>query len=119
MNLSVLWKSVLLQLLCVAVVSTLLGLLLPTSFFESWGWVSGPLAWLACAAVTATVLRLDLPRTVLGAALAGLPSVVFVVIDLHWLGALFAALLFGAWCAWGSSSGFLGHSEDRAAASRP
>lgn len=99
MNRTILWKSALVQLLAVAAVSTVLGLLLPTSFFESWGWLSGPTAWLACATFTARVLRLELLRTVFGAALAGLPSVIFVVIGLHWLGALFAAALFALWCA--------------------
>jgi len=99
MNRAILWKSALVQLLAVAAVSTVLGLLLPTSFFESWGWVSGPVAWIACAAFTATVLKLDLPRTMFGAALAGLPSIIFVVIGVHWLGALFAAVLFAIWCA--------------------
>jgi hypothetical protein len=115
MDRTILWKSSLIQLLAVAVVSTVLGLLLPTSFFETWGWVSGPLAWLACAAFTAAILRLDLPRTVLGAALAGLPSVIFVVIGLHWLGALFAALLFAIWCARGAETGLLRRSGQRPA----
>lgn len=99
MNRSVFIKSLLLQLLAVATVSIVLAVLLPRSFFESWGWLSGPAAWLLCAAFTASLLKLDIPRTILGAALAGLPSIVFVVLGVHWLGALFAALLFGAWCA--------------------
>ena len=100
MNRSILLKSILIQLLAVAAVSIVLGTLLPTSFFESWGWLSGPTAWLLCAAFTASVLKLEVPRTVFGAALAGLPSIIFVVIGLHWLGALFAAVLFGFWCAY-------------------
>ena len=99
MNRPVFLKSVLIQLLAVAAVSLVLAVLLPKSFFESWGWLSGPTAWLLCAAFTAAVLNLDTPRTVFGATLAGLPSIAFVVIGLHWLGAIFAALLFGLWCA--------------------
>jgi hypothetical protein len=98
MNRTVFLKSVLIQLLAVASVSLVLAILLPKSFFESWGWLSGPTAWLLCAAFTATVLKLDVSRTVFGAALAGLPSVVFVVIGVHWLGAAVAAVLFGLWC---------------------
>jgi hypothetical protein len=105
MDWQILWKSALLQLLAVAAVSVVLALLLPKSFFESWGWLSGPSAWLLCAAFTAAVLKLELPKTVLGAALAGLPSIVFVVIGLHWLGALFAAALFATWCSRGVSTG--------------
>ena len=38
-------------------------------------------------------------RVVVGAALAGLPSVVAVVIGVHWLGAAIAVVLFALWCA--------------------
>ena len=99
MNRAIFLKSMLIQLAAVAAVAIVLAALLPKSFFESWGWLSGPTAWLLCAAFTAAVLNLDTPRTVFGAALAGLPSIAFVVIGLHWLGAIFAALLFGLWCA--------------------
>ena len=92
-------KSVIVQLLAVAAISLVLAALLPKSFFESWGWISGPSAWLLCAAFTASVLKLDPARTVFGAVLAGLPSIVFVLVGVHWLGALFAAMLFGLWCA--------------------
>lgn len=90
--------AVITQILLVAGTALVLAQLLPKSFFESWGWLSGPTAWLGCAAITAGVLKLDMPRAVLGAALVGIPSIVFVIIGLHWLGALVAAILFGIWC---------------------
>lgn len=99
MDTQILWRAALVQLLAVAVVSLVLALLLPDSFFESWGWLSGPLAWLACAALTARFLYLPLGATLLGAVLAGLPSLLFVVLGAHWLGALFAVGLFAVWCA--------------------
>jgi len=34
-----------------------------------------------------------------GAALAGIPSLITVVIGVHWLGAPFAVALFAYWCA--------------------
>lgn len=107
MNWQIFWKSAVVQLLAVAAVSIVLALLLPKSFFESWGWLSGPTAWLLCAAFTATILRLNPAGTVLGAALAGLPSIVFVLIGVHWLGALFAAFLFASWCGRGVATGRL------------
>ena len=90
--------TTLVQLALVAGVAIVLALLLPKSFFESWGWLSGPAAWLLCATATGLILRLNLPLAVLGAALVGIPSVVFVTLGLHWLGALVAAVLFGLWC---------------------
>lgn len=93
-------KAFLVQVLLVALVSVILALLLPHSFFEDWGWLSGPVAWLACAWGTSRILSLPTPRTLIGAILVGIPSILFVVLGLHWLGALVAAVLFGAWCAY-------------------
>lgn len=93
------WRAALVQLVAVAVVSLILALLLPSSFFESWGWLSGPVAWLLCAAFTARFLYLPAGVTVLGAVLAGIPSLLFVILGAHWLGALVAVGLFAAWCA--------------------
>jgi hypothetical protein len=44
-------------------------------------------------------LRLPTIRVLVGAALAGLPSVLAVVLGLHWLGAAVAVVLFALWCA--------------------
>jgi hypothetical protein len=94
-----LWRSALLQLAAVALLSVALGLALPHDFFIDWGWIAGPSAWLLCAAFTARVLNLPLPSALLGAALAGLPSLVAVLLDLHWAGAVLAVGLFALWCA--------------------
>jgi hypothetical protein len=100
MDTATLWRAALLQLAAVAILSIALALLLPKSFFEEWGWVTGPLAWLLCAGITARILGLPRNPTVLGAVLAGLPSVIFVVIELHWAGAVVAVGLFACWCGW-------------------
>jgi hypothetical protein len=100
MDLAILWRAALVQLAAVAVLSIALALALPKSFFEDYGWLSGPLAWLLCAALTARVLSLPPGPTMLGAVLAGLPSLLFVVIGLHWAGALVAVACFAAWCGW-------------------
>jgi hypothetical protein len=92
-------RAALVQLVAVAVLSAALALALPHDFFEDWGWLSGPIAWLACAAITARVLRLPAAPVMIGAVLAGIPSALAVLIGLHWLGALVAVLLFATWCA--------------------
>ena len=79
-------------------ISIALAIALPRSFFEDWGWLSGPGAWITCALITASVLRLPLVATLLGAVIAGLPSLLAVVIGIHWLGALLAIALFALWC---------------------
>lgn len=99
MHVPTLWRAALLQLVAVALLSIALGLALPEDFFEDWGWLAGPAAWMLCAAFTARVLQLPLGPALLGAALAGLPSLLAVVIGVHWAGAVLAVGLFALWCA--------------------
>ena len=81
MDLSVLWRAAAVQAVSVAVLSVALAVALPHDFFEQWGWLAGPGAWMLCAAITATVVRLPLTRV------------------LVWLGAAIAIVLFALWCA--------------------
>ena len=99
MDASIFWRAAALQLVAVAALSIVLGVALPHSFFEDWGWLAGPGAWLLCAAFTGRVLALPLAPVMLGAALAGIPSAIAVVLGLHWLGAAVAVAVFAAWCA--------------------
>jgi hypothetical protein len=96
---SVLWRAALVQVAAVGALSILLGLLLPHDFFVAWGWIAGPAAWLLCATFTARVLALPLVPTLTGAVLAGLPSLLAVLLDLHWLGVALAVGIFSLWCA--------------------
>ena len=57
------------------------------------------LATAACALFTGVVLKLPPLPTLAGAALAGIPSLITVLVGVHWLGAPFAVALFAAWCA--------------------
>jgi hypothetical protein len=100
MDRSVLWRAAVTQVLAVAALSLILAVALPHSFFEDWGWLTGPLGWLACAALTARALHLDVRSVLVGAVLAGIPSAVAVLAGVHWLGVLIAVGAFAAWCAW-------------------
>jgi hypothetical protein len=100
MNRSVLWRAALVQVLSVAALSLLLAFTLPDSFFDDWGWVTGPVAWLVCAALTARTLKLEPRGVLLGAVLAGIPSAIAVIAGVHWLGVAIAIAAFAAWCAW-------------------
>jgi hypothetical protein len=99
MDTSLLWRSALVQLLAVGVLFAILALTLPHSFFETWGWLTGPLAWIGCAALTARVLGLPLAHTLLGALLAGIPDVLAVILGAHAVGGVVAICLFALWCA--------------------
>jgi hypothetical protein len=96
---SVLWRVVVVQALGVAVLSVALALALPDDFFDDWGWIAGPAAWAVCALITARVVGLPPVPTLIGAVLAGLPSLVAVIVGVHWLGAVLAIALFALWCA--------------------
>jgi hypothetical protein len=99
MRVEVFWRVAVVQLVAVGVLSLLLALVFSHGFFESWGWLAGPLAWLACAWLTARVVGLEPVPTLLQAALAGLVSLLAVLIGQHWLGALVAVGLFAYLCA--------------------
>jgi hypothetical protein len=98
MDRSVAWRAALLQGVAVAVVAVVLAVSLPHSFFEAAGWAAGPGAWAACAALCAVVLRLPFVPVLVGAAVAGLPSLVTVLLGAHWLGVPVAIVVFGLWC---------------------
>jgi hypothetical protein len=100
MDRSILWRAAAVQVLLITAISLVLAAALPRSFFDDWGWLTGPAAWLACAALTAWVLHLSVRGVMLGAALVGIPSAVAVVAGVHWLGVAIAIAAFAAWCAW-------------------
>jgi hypothetical protein len=83
---------------CIIFLAIVMALLFSDSFFEDWGWLVGPLAWIGCAVVTASRLNLPFPEAILGAIGAGIISLLAVVIGLHWIGAVVAVILFGLWC---------------------
>lgn len=87
------------QVLAVAVLLLLLAVVFSHGFFESWGWLVGPLTWLGCAWVTARVVGLDPVSTLVRALLAGLVSALAVIVGLHWLGLIVAVGLLAYLCA--------------------
>jgi hypothetical protein len=99
MRVEVFWRVGVVQLVSVAVLSLLLAIVFSHGFFESWGWFVGPATWLGCAWLTARVVGLDPVPTLMQAVFAGVVSVIFVLIGLHWLGALVAVGLFAYLCA--------------------
>ncbi len=99
MDVPTLWRAALVQIVAVVVLFAALALALPHDFFVDWGWIAGPAAWMLCAAFTARVLRLPLAPTLIGAVLAGLPSLIAVLFALHSVGMVIAVGLFAVWCS--------------------
>src|SRR3954454_16651411 len=100
MDRSILWRAAAAQVLLVALILVILALVRQHSFFDDWGWLTGPAAWLACAAITAWALHLPVRGVMLGGVLAGIPSAVAVLAGVHWLGVAIAVPAFSGWCAW-------------------
>jgi hypothetical protein len=100
MDVPTFWRAASIQFVAVLLLAGALGAALPRGFFEDWGWIAGPASWMLCAAITSWFVRLPLRLVLLGAALAGLPSLLAVFVGPHWAGALLAIVLFGLWCGW-------------------
>jgi hypothetical protein len=98
MDRSIAWRAALLQSLLVAALALVLAVTVPKSFFVDWGWAAGPGAWALCALAVAAALRLPPVPVLVGAALAGVPMLVTVLFDAHWLGSPLGILVFGVWC---------------------
>ena len=98
MNARLFWKALVVQAVVVAIPFAILGLALDEDFFEDWGWVVGPVVWLACSLVTARIL--DIPRAyVLFAAVAGgVAGEIVMLVASHWAGMVAALLVFAASC---------------------
>ena len=91
-------RAGLVQLAAVIVIFIPLALVLSHHFFDTWGWVVGPVSWLLCAMFTGTVLKLDLSRTFGAALISAIPSVIGVVVGAHQIGGLVAVVCFGLLC---------------------
>ena len=100
MNGSVAWRAALVQGLAVTASSVVLALALPRSFFVDYGWAAGPGVWALCALLTAAVLQLRALPVLAGAALAGIPSLITVLLGAHWAGVPVAVGIFAVWCGW-------------------
>jgi hypothetical protein len=98
MNRSIAWRAAMLQALLVAAAALILGAALSRAWFQSWGWLAGPGTWALCALLVAAMLGLRALPVLAGAAAAGIPSLVAVLLGAHWAGAPLAVALFALWC---------------------
>jgi hypothetical protein len=97
-NARLFWKSLAVQAIVVAVPFVLLGLALDESFFEDWGWLAGPVVWLACAVVTARILALPLGYVLFSAVAGGVAGAIVFLVATHWAGMVAGLLVFAASC---------------------
>ena len=81
-----------------AIPFAILGLALDESFFEDWGWLVGPVIWLACSAITGRILSLPLAYVLFSAVAGGVAGVIVMLATSHLPGLLAALLVFAASC---------------------
>jgi hypothetical protein len=98
-DLSILWRAALVQALAVGALFAVLALSVPDDFFEDWGAVSGPVAWVVASLVTWRVLRLPLATVALAAAASGVAAALLGVVAAHAVALPVAIALFAAVCA--------------------
>jgi tetrahydromethanopterin S-methyltransferase subunit E len=87
------------QALFVGALFAVLALALPDDFFEDWGALTGPVAWILCTLATAAVLRLPLSYALFCALAGGVAGTLVALVTSHAVGLVVALLVFAASCA--------------------
>src|SRR3954449_3577223 len=98
-NWSLFWRAAVVQAALVGALFAVLALTLPHSFFEDWGYLIGPLAWLGCPIATGGIPKL--PRSVpgLSAVVSGAAAGLIGIAVSHAVSLPVAVGVFAASCA--------------------
>ena len=100
MDSSLFVRAALVQALLVAALfAILIALPLGDDFFEDYGWVTGPIAWIVCAAIAGRILSLPASLVVFAALAGGVAGVLVSVAAGHTAGLVIAVAVFAASCA--------------------
>jgi hypothetical protein len=92
------WRSLAVQAAAVIALFAVLALAIPGDFFDDWGFVVGPIAWIACSLVTARVLALPLGFVLFAALAGGVAGTIVLLVANHWAGMVAGLLVFAASC---------------------
>jgi hypothetical protein len=98
LNARLFWKALIVQFIVVAIPFAILGLTLSHDFFEDWGWLVGPVVWLACSVVTGRILKLPLGYVLFSAVAGGVAGLLVMLATSHTPGLIAALLVFSASC---------------------
>ena len=97
MNPRLFWTSLAVQAVLIgALFAILIALPLGDEFFEDYGFVVGPLAWLACSAASARLLSIPLSYVLFSAVAAGVCGLIVLLAASHIAGIVVALLVFAA-----------------------
>lgn len=93
-------KALAVQALAIGIVfAILVALPLRDGFFEDYGAITGPVAWIACSFVTAAVLRMPTGYVLFAALAGGVAGVIVSLVTSHTVGLIVSLLVFAASCA--------------------
>jgi hypothetical protein len=98
LNARLFWKALVVQAVVVAIPFAILGLALDDDFFEDWGWLVGPVIWLACSVITGRILALPAAYVLFSAVAGGVAGLLVMLAASHLPGLLAALLVFAASC---------------------
>jgi len=100
MNKALFFKALGFQALAVGIVfAILVALPLREGFFEDYGLITGPVAWIGCSLITAQVLRMPTGYVLFAALAGGVAGVLVSLVTSHTVGLAVSLLVFGASCA--------------------
>jgi hypothetical protein len=86
-------------LLVAALFAILIALPLDHDFFEDYGWIVGPVAWVLCAAIAGRILSLPGSLVVFAAVAGGVAGALVSLVASHTAGLIVAVAVFAASCA--------------------
>ncbi len=92
------WKSLAVQAAVLAVPFVILALALDRSFFEDWGWLTGPAIWLLAGVVTARILSMPIGYVLFSAVAGGVAGAIVFLVASHAAGMVAGLLVFAASC---------------------
>jgi len=91
-------RSLGVQTLLVGVLLVALALALPKSFFEDYGWATGPVAWIGCSLLTARLVALPAGLVLFAALAGGVAGFLVMLAASHIAGLVVSLLVFAASC---------------------
>jgi hypothetical protein len=92
------WRALATQAIAVAMLFAILALALPHRFFDDWGLIVGPAAWITCTLLSAQLLPVAMPLVAFAAAAGGVAGAIVFVVANHWAGLVAGLLVFAASC---------------------
>ncbi len=98
MDRGIFFRSLAVQALLVGALFAVLALALPKSFFEDYGWVTGPVAWIGCSILTARILALPAGLVLFAALAGGVAGFLVSLAASHAAGLVVSLLVFAASC---------------------